>query len=934
MRVGYDTVKSNQPSYLTWYELLSSFFYFQSEDNPGTVSDTANFPSDSESEGQNSSGDEHRRNADDESSSDGDSEEIWNGVLPEMLTRDIENPPPLPKPQMPPTSLQKANSLIFWFVYFLLIWQATCHLSDNGLAWLLRFLVSWLKVLGIEVSNEVFEQLILTFPGSLYLVRKFLNVDRDDFTKFVVCPKCTKLYKYDSCLTMIGNRQVAKKCSNTYYLRGKSMTCNATMVTKVILQNGKACFYPIKYYCINSIIDELEKFLLRKNFATSCELWRNRNVAEDMLADVYDGNLWKEFQNVNGTAFLERPRNYGFMLNFDFFQPMKHRKDYSLGVFYLATLNLPRSERFKWENIIVIGIVPSLDREPKNLNEFLEPAVDELKALWKGVRLRSSLSRFALTVRAAVLCVSSDIPATRKICGFKGHSAVFGCSRCLKEFPGSFGEKRDYSGFDRNLWKSRTNQDHRRAALKISKCKTKTGRDLLGQKSGITHFSVLLKLEYFDVIRFCTVDPMHNLFLGTAKKMFKIWTDLKLFTPSQLKEIEDRIQSIEVPSDIGRLPMRITSNSGSYTAEQWKNWTLIYSVYCLKGILPEAHFRCWQTFVLACKYFCQSVISKTDLDIADGLILKFCKSVETLYGNEAVTPNMHLHNHLKAVILDHGPVTSFWCFSFERFNGILGSTSTNKRSVELQLMRKLLISRYLEDMTLPEQFQGDFLDLCSTNMESNDSVKESPPSNWTMVQEFNQLATTVPLHGLNWRNASGIGEPSCYKLVHFDNDDLQLLRAVYQLMYPDIEIEMKDLGECMHKLGSIKIGSITYGSKMQPRAIRSGKILASWPAGNGQILDETFSLAAGTVQYFFSHSIKLADEHFTHYFACVRWYVPDEESNNYGNPIKVFKHQLHPGGPSSFMPVQRIFSRYASVELEKEGQKNIVVSPITRNVHL
>ena len=91
--------------------------------------------------------------------------------------------------------------------------------------------------------------------------------------------------------------------------------------------------------------------------------------------------------------------------------------------------------------IIVICIVPSFDRELKNLNEFLNPAVDELKALWKGVRLKSALSRFALKFCAAVLCFSSDVPATRKICGFKSHLARIGCSRCLKEFPGGFGEK-------------------------------------------------------------------------------------------------------------------------------------------------------------------------------------------------------------------------------------------------------------------------------------------------------------------------------------------------------------------------------------------------------------------------------------------------------------------------------------------------------------
>ncbi len=68
------------------------------------------------------------------------------------------------------------------------------------------------------------------------------------------------------------------------------------------------------------------------------------------------------------------------MLNFDYFQPMKHRKDYSVGVLYLVLLNLPRSERFKWENVIVVGIDPAISSEPKHLNEFLKPTVDELKA--------------------------------------------------------------------------------------------------------------------------------------------------------------------------------------------------------------------------------------------------------------------------------------------------------------------------------------------------------------------------------------------------------------------------------------------------------------------------------------------------------------------------------------------------------------------------
>jgi hypothetical protein len=131
---------------------------------------------------------------------------------------------------------------------------------------------------------------------------------------------------------------------------------------------------------------------------------------------------------------------------------------------------------------------------------------------------------------------------------------------------------------------------------------------------------------------------MHNLFLGTAKAMFKIWVNNGM-SSKDLQKIEDRIKTIEIPSDLGRLPANISANHGSYTAEQWKNWTLLYSLFCLKDILSDEEFKCWQSFVLACKYICQGVISEADLQIADGLFVKFCKEVETIYGKEAIKPN-------------------------------------------------------------------------------------------------------------------------------------------------------------------------------------------------------------------------------------------------------------------------------------------------------
>ena len=287
---------------------------------------------------------------------------------------------------------------------------------------------------------------------------------------------------------------------------------------------------------------------------------------------------------------------------------------------------------------------------------------------------------------------------------------------------------------------------------------------------------------------------------------------------------------------------------------------------------------------------------------------------------------------LKEVILDHRPVTSFWCFSFERFNGILGSTTTNKRSVELQIMRKFLLTRFLKDMKLPEEFQGNFLKFCSPEENSTDD-KDVSPYDWPTAYEFFNIATNAPLRGINWLNKSGINVSSCYKLVSFDADDLKLLTTVYKVMYPERQIETNHLAETICKFGSLKIWSTTYESKMQPRGIRSAKTWASWPEGNGQVLQESFLLSPGIVQYYFTHSIKLGDEYVSHHCACVRWFLAHEESY-FANPIKTYKNKFLPGGPASFMPLQWVFSRFASAELEMEGQQTIAVAQITRNVYL
>ena len=184
------------------------------------------------------------------------------------------------------------------------------------------------------------------------------------------------------------------------------------------------------------------------------------------------------------------------------------------------------------------------------------------------------------------------------------------------------------------------------------------------------------------------IDPMHNLFLGTAKHFARdLWIGRSFLLPSALSKIEATLKNTVVPSRLGRLP--VSSYTRNFlTAEQWMNWTMYFSVFCLGDLLPREHIEYWRKFVLACRHLVQFSISSTDITIADRLLLKCCERSSELYGETAITPNMDMHCHLAACLQEFGPIHSFWLFPFEHFNGILEGQPSNNRSVEMQLMRR------------------------------------------------------------------------------------------------------------------------------------------------------------------------------------------------------------------------------------------------------
>lgn len=459
--------------------------------------------------------------------------EIWD----EELTRDIEEDfVDFSSESVPLTTGQSAENIhkqsviLQWVLIGICHLWSVFHIPDSAMEFLITFLKKLFHV--ISLSNGWFRDLASGFPSSLYYLKKKLNLLEDKFTKYVVCPKCHALYKFENCHTIVGGQNVSKRCSfikfPNHRQQWRRKECGASLLKEVTLKDGSKRLYPHKVYCCRSLIKTLQTFVNRSGFTGKCELWRNREVGSvaQLLCDVFEGRIWRDFQVFDNKPFLAEPRNYAFMLNVDWMQPFIHTT-YSVGVMYLVLMNLPRSERFKRENVFLIGIISGPSEPPLTINSYLSPLVDELLRLWNpGVTLKHSGSPlFPQLFRAALLCVACDIPAARKVCGFTSHASSAGCSKCKKKFKvGGFGAPSDYSGFD--PCSPRQNEEHRRQAAEINNQTSQEDADKLTSLYG-TRYTELHRLPYFDCVRFTIVDPMHNLFLGTAKRMLETWLEEK-----------------------------------------------------------------------------------------------------------------------------------------------------------------------------------------------------------------------------------------------------------------------------------------------------------------------------------------------------------------------------------------------------------------------
>lgn len=156
-----------------------------------------------------------------------------------------------------------------------------------------------------------------------------------------------------------------------------------------------------------------------------------------------------------------------------------------------------------------LGIIPGPHEPSGNINTYLKPLVDDLVDLWRGVPLCEGSQHI---MRAALLSVTTDLPAMRKVSQFLGHKADLGCPRCkftAEREPHTIGASGKMSYFTPSSAAGRNHEEVIQQAEEYRTATSKSNAVLIAKRNGV-RYSELIRLPYFDIVRMCTTDPMHT----------------------------------------------------------------------------------------------------------------------------------------------------------------------------------------------------------------------------------------------------------------------------------------------------------------------------------------------------------------------------------------------------------------------------------------
>ncbi|XP_063959922.1 uncharacterized protein LOC135155125 [Lytechinus pictus] len=529
--------------------------------------------------------------------------------------------------------------------------------SDQALLMILTYVLRH-KLTG-EALQDLLTMLNQFVPG-LAPVTKYL------FSKgFCRAKDLIEVHYYcKTCMTYIGKDENLNACPNE--------ACAVQFSASENMKNGSFILYiPIQ--------SQLEDLFANRDIASS-RLIKQR-VRKDTLDDIFDGAAMQKLITEGKVG----PDDFTLLWNCDGV-PVFKSSNYSIWPIQIVVNELPADMRRK--HVLFCGLWFGLSKP--DMSALLAPLVSESEQLADGFDWIDPVSTNTVHSKVFLLTSACDSVARPALRNCKQFNGMFGCDWCLH--PGEVVEKgrgtmRCYPYIDP--------EPPTRSQEQWEEDVTTATPD--NAVNGVKGPSLLLFLPLFNIITGFVADYMHCVLLGVTRQFVRLWFDPSShdrpwYLGNRVQEFDNKLLSIKPPRELSRAPRSINTRS-YWKASEWKYFLLYYSPFVLSGLMPVPYMKHWYLLVFALHVLLQSNVSRDMIDQAELALKKFVIGVETLYGKEHITFNVHLLTHLPDTVRDWGPLWAASAFSFEANNGKLLKFFHGTQYVPQQITQSFLLWR-------------------------------------------------------------------------------------------------------------------------------------------------------------------------------------------------------------------------------------------------
>ncbi|QRW03344.1 Transposase family tnp2 [Ceratobasidium sp. AG-Ba] len=470
---------------------------------------------------------------------------------------------------------------------------------------------------------------------------------------------------------------------------------------------------------------------------TTARLMRYRSERDstpDVVSDIFDGKRYKELleqkvivgHDVLDHNYFSLPTDVALGLSTDGFGPFRSRNE-TCWPLLLINYNLPKEIRTRLENMICIGMIPG-PVAPKELDSFLEPLIDELQMLARGVAAFDGETQRPFCLRAFLIVCFGDMPAIAKLMRMRGHNGKCPCRAChivgfpLRDEKGHVtyypplscpaGEERDGpSEYDPLNLPHRNHVQFLCDAIHVETAKTTTkanddGRDI--GSNGLTSLAALSSLEFPTSFPH---DFMHLMFENVVPNLLSLWTRKGKFhdlgserDPYHLgKTVWDAVGEAcarsgnTIPAAFGCRVPNLAKNYSDVSAEGILLFTTLLGPAVLRdrfiNVVYYHHFVKLVKLVKKCLDF--HLTQDNIKSIREGFASWVLQYERLYYNNDAdrirtCTLPLHALLHIADDIENMGPLWCYWAFPMERFCGMLSRANKSLRFPYSSLDRHLL----------------------------------------------------------------------------------------------------------------------------------------------------------------------------------------------------------------------------------------------------